>query len=342
MSESQDFFYSLTPDQVMDSVERTGVRCTGRVHALNSYENRVYEVEIEEERTAFPETVQTLSPIPLKRVVKFYRPGRWKREQIQEEHDFIWDLINLEIPAIPPLRFEDGHTLHQTPVGGIFFAVFPKVGGRSPSEMDTDQLHQVGRLLARIHQVGTTRESLHRLRLTPDTFGLQNLAFLRQGGWLPAHVETHYSKIVEQICAASEPGFSAARAIRLHGDCHLGNLLWNRDQAFFLDFDDMVVGPAIQDLWLLVPGCHTIADEPLRDLVDGYEELRDLDRMELRLIDALRALRIVHFSAWIARRWGDPAFPAAFPQFNTDSYWNDEMRQLENLLSSLQKTGVTF
>jgi Ser/Thr protein kinase RdoA (MazF antagonist) len=330
-------FFALTPDRVLESVERSGFQCTGRCQALNSFENRVYDVELEEVDGA-PAT----HPSQNHRVVKFYRPGRWTEAQLLEEHQFIADLVEAEIPAIAPLPFPDGRTLHRMklPAGEppIWYTVFPKVGGRAPDELSDDQLRWIGRLLARIHTVGAARTAPSRLTLNPMTYGIANLEFLQSGDFIPVDFSTRFESAVRGIAEISAPWFAATSNHRLHGDCHLSNLLWNQTGAFFLDFDDMLNGPAIQDLWLLLPGRpfgphrDENAHRQLLMLLEGYESMRHFDHSTFRLIEPLRALRFVHYSAWVARRWEDPAFPAAFPEFGTHRYWNDLTRDLEEQL----------
>jgi Ser/Thr protein kinase RdoA (MazF antagonist) len=330
---SEEFFFSLTPDVVLRSVEESGLICTGRCMALNSYENRVYDVEIENE-----------DGVRERRIAKFYRPGRWTREQLLEEHGFIADLVDSEIPAVAPLPFADGSTLRQT-AEGIFYTIFPRVGGRSPEELSSEQLVRLGRLLGRMHAVGASKPAPHRISLTPTTYGLKNLEFLLEGGWLPLEIRSRYEKAVRSLCTWLEPRYAGLKLHRLHGDCHLGNLLWNDRGPFFLDFDDMVNGPAVQDLWLILPGRPTQDDEAraqLEALLEGYEDFRVFDRTQISLIEGLRGLRFVHYAAWIARRWKDPAFPAAFPQFNTSRYWDEQLRDLEKQVEILTETRAAL
>ncbi|MFZ9595300.1 MAG: serine/threonine protein kinase [Bdellovibrionia bacterium] len=347
----QGFFFALTPDQVLASVEASGLRCTGRCQALSSYENRVYDVELEPEDSKDGSLELPRSPASwslsaknrFHRVVKFYRPGRWSLEQILQEHEFLLDLDAEEIPVVAPIAFSDGQTLHRTSEGGIYYAIFPKIGGRAPDELSDEQLHQVGRLIGRIHQVGSKRVASHRVRLDPKSYGLSPLKFLIQGQFIPLEFEKRYQRAVEQICSLSQPWFDQVPVHRIHGDCHLGNLLChpnfgrelggNDPGAFFVDFDDLVQGPAVQDLWLLIPGRDAEALAKREVLLQGYEQIRSLDRKSLRLIEPLRALRFIHYSAWIARRWSDPAFPAAFPHFGSHQYWQDEVEDLENQLA---------
>lgn len=325
------YFYELTPDRVLSAVEQTGVRCTGRVMALNSMENRVYEVEIELESR-----LPRFAPERF-RIIKFYRPGRWTREQILEEHQFLLDLAEYEIPVPPPIVFEDsGETLRTEPGTNIFFAVFPKVPGKNPEEIADDDIPQLGRLLARLHNVGAIKKAEHRVCLTPDVYGMQNLEYLLSEKVLPPEIEASYETLVRRICEASASMFEGLVMQRIHGDCHLGNLLWGEHGYFWVDFDDMLSGPPVQDVWLLLPGRDDYAQKHLQILLTAYEQMRPFDYSTLRLIEPLRALRIVHFDAWIARRWSDPAFPRTFVEYATPRYWSEQLQQLREQLSFIE------
>jgi Ser/Thr protein kinase RdoA (MazF antagonist) len=329
------FFFEITPERVLEAVEAGGFQCTGRCLQMNSFENRVYDVELD------LEDGPRQSPFN-RRIVKFYRPGRWTREQILEEHEFLADLRAAEIPAIAPLPFPDGTTLKLTPQGEIWYALFPKVGGRAPDELTDDQLRRIGMLLARIHNVGAIKNAAHRIELTPATYGLQNLDYLLTK-WVPLEFRSKYESTVRELCAIVEPWFKAIapQAVhRVHGDCHLGNLLWNQEGPFFLDFDDMVRAPAVQDIWLLTPGRDEDAVRQRMVLLEGYEDFRSFDRTTLRLIEPLRALRFVHYTAWVARRWEDPAFPAAFPEFGSHHYWAGETHDLEEQLRLIKDAHI--
>lgn len=327
------FFYELTPGRILDAVEvSTGLRCTGRAMALNSMENRVYEIEIELDE-------KPKNPSDRFVIAKFYRPGRWTREQIQEEHDFLQELADHEIPVVAPRRFHDGATIHEMKDAKVFYTVFPKLGGRSPDELTDDQLAQVGRLLARLHNVGAAKPARHRMVLSPETYGIQNLKHLVDQGILPPDVKQAYAQTVETICRITAPWFAEATNLRIHGDCHFGNLLSGRESLFFVDFDDTVTGPAAQDVWLLVPGRDEYAKRQLGVMLDAYETMRPFDRRTLRLIEPLRALRFVHFAAWIGRRWQDPAFPRAFPHFGTAKYWSDQLQDLREQLALVMDPG---
>ena len=321
------FFYELTPDRVLDAVEASlGRRCTGRSIALNSMENRVYELELELEekpRHRYEAFV----------VAKFYRPGRWSEEQILEEHAFLRQLEEDEVPAVAPLTFLDGRTLHVMPDTGLYYTVFPKVGGRSPFELDDEQLLVAGRMLARMHNSGRILDPRHRMTLDPTTFGLDNLQWLEESGSIPPEQRGEYSRLVQEICRVAAPWFAEAGTQLIHGDCHAGNLLWGEQGPFWVDFDDAVRGPVVQDLWLLLPGRDAHARRQMQVLLEGYTMMAAFDRRQLRLIEPLRALRFVHFAAWIGRRREDPAFERAFPQYGTGRYWQEQVtdmaRQLE-------------
>jgi Ser/Thr protein kinase RdoA (MazF antagonist) len=309
-------FFTLTPDAMLGAVEAAlGVRATGRTFTLNSMENRVYDIELEDERRV---------------VVKFYRPGRWSREAILDEHGFLAELVEAEIPAVPPLKLVGGETL-ATSSEGIFFAAFEKVRGRSLQELNDVELQQAGRLLARIHNVGARAPATHRNRLTPQ-WGLDSLAILEETGAIDIQVQSRYRRAVEAIVRKIEPLFENAAVHRVHGDCHLGNLLWQSERPFFLDFDDMATAPAVQDVWMVVRGRDADAERMRDVMLTAYESMRAFDRSTLRLVEPLRALRMIHFSAWIARRWADPIFKRTFPEFVTYPYWAEEVDALEEQL----------
>ncbi len=307
-----DTFYSLTPERVLDSVEVDGRRCTGRFIVLNSYENRVYQLELEDDSYV---------------VGKFYRPGRWSEDAILDEHDFVLDLEEAEIAVAAPLELPGETTLSQTP-DGIRFALFPRVGGRAPEEMSDMELREAGRLIARIHSVGRTEDAEHRLRMTPSRWLGHNVRTLIEGGHLPGDVRARYVASAEAIERWAEPLWADVAVQRIHGDCHIGNLLRSPAGLLFLDFDDMVVGPAVQDLWLLAGGRDAWGQRRMELLLEGYNMMARFDRRELKLVEALRAMRMVHFAAWIARRWEDPAFPIAFPAFGTRTWWEAEAAAL--------------
>lgn len=322
-----EHFYSLGPEAMLDAVESAlgaGTRATGRCLALNSLENRVCDIELEAAADDDPGHV----------VAKFYRPGRWSREAILEEHRFLAELVAAEVPAVAPLPLQNGSTLASTS-DGILFAVFPKIRGRSLQELSDAQLQQVGRFLGRIHNVGAQAPASHRLQLTAETYGTQALAYLVSSGTIDIQVQSRYERAATAIIKTVAPMLAAVPAHRLHGDCHLANLLWVGEGALFLDFDDMLTGPAVQDIWMVVRGRDAEAERQRAVMLDGYEQLRRFDRTTLRLVEPLRALRMLHFAAWIARRWADPTFQRMFPDFPTYRYWADETSALEEQLQQV-------
>ncbi len=311
-------FNHLIPEQVIDAVEAGGRRCTGRFIILNSYENRVYQMELEDEEWV---------------VGKFYRPGRWSRETILEEHAFLAELEEVEIPVACPIALGDGETIGE--VQGILFSVFPRVGGRSPEELDDEQVAMLGRLIARIHNIGANRDAPHRLRLTPETYGTQNLAYLLENDVIPPEARDNYVATAKQLIERIEPLFQRVPTLRIHGDCHLANLIWAPGGPTFLDFDDMVVGPAVQDIWMLVPSFDEYGQRQREILLEAYTQFRDFDPAWLRLVEPLRALRYIHYSTWVARRWDDPIFKKTFEYFGTLQYWQKEIQDLREQLARM-------
>ena len=315
----------LGPDTVLDALEALGYVCDGRLLPLNSYENRVYRVDLEGGDRV---------------VVKFYRPERWSDAGIEEEHEFAAELAAHEIPVVAPLSFGDRTLLHHA---GFRYAVYPNRGGRPP-ELDREEHRQwLGRFLGRIHTVGEVRPFHHRPRLDPDTFGRQSREYLLEHGWLPGHLREAYASLSAHLLEGIDACFQRAgdiEVLRLHGDCHPGNILWTGEGPHFVDLDDCRTGPAVQDLWMLATGDRAEMTEALCDIVDGYEEFREFDRRELHLVEALRTLRMMHYAAWLARRWSDPAFPAAFPWFGTDRYWEDHVLSLREQLGALSEPAL--
>lgn len=310
-----NFFFSLTPDTVIKALEDSGYNPTGHCMALNSYENRVYDLKLEDGSHV---------------VSKFYRPGRWTREQIQEEHDFLLELQADEIQVCAPVRFSDGETIHK--IEDIYYAIWPRTGGRVPDELSDGVLELLGRLLARIHNNGAAKKAEHRISLTGETYGLEPLAFLEENNFLPPHCKSRYANAVRSVVEIYETLRRDVPFHRIHGDCHLGNLLNGADGWFFLDFDDFLTGPAVQDVWMLVPARDREGLRQREIFLNAYRVFRDFDPAWLRLIEPLRALRYIRYAAWVARRWDDPAFPAAFPHFGTVQYWENETADLEDQL----------
>ncbi len=271
-------------------------------------------------------------------VAKFYRPERWSREAILEEHGFLDDLRQAEIPVCAPRVLAGGGTLHT--VEGIHYAVWPRTGGRSPDELSDGEVEILGRLLARIHNVGAARDAPHRPRLSSESYALDALGFLEQGGFLPAEWAGPYRQAVERVCACYDAWSQSVPVHRIHGDCHMGNLLRGDEGYFFLDFDDFRIGPPVQDVWMLIPGRDAEGDRQRRLLIAAYRQFRDFDERWLSLVEPLRAFRFVWYAAWIARRWRDAAFPAAFPHFGTAEYWERETRDLQELADRLGRSAA--
>ena len=345
----EQFFYSLTPDKILTAVEATGVRCSGRLLQLGSFENRVYEVEVEAQPGHTPKTKAELF-----RVVKFYRPGRWSLAQIAEEHAFLQALANEDIPVASPLPLLTANAAQEQTLGlvkqddghegendsSIFFAVFPKVQGRRPEELSDQELAMLGRLLARMHLVGKRSPAQHRLRLSTQSFGHASLAELQRSHFISPILFDRYSALVLAICQRTDALLAATEQQRIHGDCHLGNIL-NGAQGFcFLDFDDMLTGPVIQDLWLLCGGRDAESQRQRDVFLRGYEEFADFPHDSLRLIEPLRALRYVHYSAWIAKRWQDPIFPRTFAHCQSQDYWIQQLQDLEEVRDIMDSLGI--
>lgn len=319
-------FAGLTPERVLDALDSVlmpaGLRTDGRLLALNSYENRVYQVGVEDG-----------PPV----VAKFYRPRRWSDAAILEEHAFVAELAAREIPAVPA-RELDGHTLHA--FEGFRFSVFERRGGRAPELDRRDTLEWLGRFIGRIHAVGATADYVERPTLDIRSFGYDSRDTLLAGGVVPDDLRPAYETVLALALEGVEAAFARAgevRMLRAHGDCHPSNVLWTDGGPHFVDFDDSRMAPAIQDLWLLLPGDRAGASAALADLLAGYEDFCEFDPRELHLVEALRTLRLIHYSAWLARRWDDPAFPAAFPWFNTQRYWEERVLELREQIGAMQE-----
>ena len=311
----------LTPEAVVAAVDGAGFVTDGRVLALNSYENRVYQVGVED-----------AAPV----VVKFYRPYRWTREAILDEHAFALELAAAEIPMVAPLAIR-GETLHN--YAGYPFAVYPRRGGRWP-DLDThDDRMWMGRFLGRLHRVGAARRFEHRAQLNVEALAVRAAETVLGGDWLPDYQVDRYREVAEALIGRLDAAFQgvAPRTLRIHGDCHRGNILWTDGGPHFVDLDDCVTGPAIQDLWMLLAGNREEMRGQLRDVLEGYEQFAEFDRLEIALIEPLRTLRMIHYAAWLARRWHDPAFPRAFPWFAEPRYWDDHVRQLTEQLEALDE-----
>ena len=315
-------FGDLSPDAVLDAVEATGRECDGRLLALNSYENRVYQVGMHD------------GP-PL--VAKFYRPGRWTDDAIGEEHAFTRELAELEIPVVAPLA-DGGTTLHRH--AGFRFALFPRRGGRAPEPGDPDQLNWIGRFLGRIHAAGAARAFEHRPAVDVASYAVAARDWLLEHDCIPADLLPAWRSTVDDLLPRLDAAFARAgdyARIRLHGDCHLGNILWTEAGPHFVDLDDCRSGPAVQDLWMLLSGDRAAMTAQMLEVVDGYEDFHEFDPRELHLVEALRTMRMLHHAAWIAQRWADPAFPAAFPWFGGQRFWEDQVLGLREQTALLDE-----
>ncbi|MBA3581366.1 MAG: serine/threonine protein kinase [Gammaproteobacteria bacterium] len=312
-NESQHPYSRLNPDTVIAAIESLGLIADLRILALNSYENRVYQMGIEDSQ-----------PI----IAKFYRPERWSDAQILEEHVWCAELKEHELPVVPPLILQ-ARSLHE--YDGFRFAIFPRQGGHAPPLDNLDNLLIIGRCLGRIHALGATQPFEHRINLNTKNFGEASVDYLLTHDFIPQHLREAYETLTRDILLQVNQIFSDVsnyKNIRLHGDCHPGNILWRDEQAHFVDFDDALMGPAIQDLWMLLSGDRTEQTQQLSEILEGYREFHDFNLRELRLIESLRTLRMLNYSAWLAKRWTDPAFPHNFPWFNTSRYWEEQVLAL--------------
>lgn len=321
MTETRHPFEALTPSLVMDAVEARGYVCDCRTLALNSYENRVYQVGVED------------GP-PL--VAKFYRPGRWSDEEIREEHRFCLELAAHELPVVAPLADAAGETLFHH--GGFRLALYPRKGGHAPELDNPENLVILGRLLGRIHRIGGVRPFLHRPRLDSRSFGYDSVALISEK-FIPPDYKANYDALAADLLQGIDETLAAVapRPIRTHGDFHIGNILWRDDAPHLVDFDDARMAPAVQDLWMMLSGDRPQRTAQLAEILEGYGEFCDFDARELRLVEALRSLRILHFSAWLARRWDDPTFPRHFSWFNTPRYWGEHILELREQIAALSE-----
>lgn len=324
---AQHPFDSLTPDFIMDAIESQGYCCDCRILTLNSYENRVYQIGIEDAQ-------------PL--IAKFYRPQRWSDEQILEEHQFTCELAEHELPVVAPLANPDGELLHH--YRGFRFSLYPRKGGHSPELDNPEHLEILGRLLGRIHLLGASRPFECRPHLDSQSFGHQSVELISEK-FIPPEYRESYQSLTRDLLQQIDERFArltTVRKIRVHGDCHNGNMLWRDGAPNFVDFDDARMAPAIQDLWMLLSGTEDQQRQQLDKILAGYHLFNDFDYQETQLIEPLRTLRIIHYSAWLARRWDDPAFPRTFPWFNSMQYWGEHILELREQLSALQEPLQIF
>lgn len=316
---SRELFARLSPDLIMDAIESLGYQCDARILELNSYENRVFQIGLEQ-----------AEPI----IAKFYRANRWTDDMIREEHDFTLQLAESDVSVVPPLQI-DSQTLFV--FDEFRFSLYQRRGGRAPAIDDLDCLTILGRHIALIHNVGASSDFNHRPALSIEEFGLSARAFLLNNNFIPMSLIPAYSTVSEQLLADIEKVYAAATfdTLRLHGDCHMGNVLWREELPHFVDFDDARTGPAIQDLWMMLSGSQSAQEQQLDHILKGYSEFRDFNPIELRLIEGLRALRLMHHAAWIARRWQEPAFKRAFPFFDNENFWATHILELREQCAAL-------
>ncbi|MEL7304740.1 MAG: serine/threonine protein kinase [Myxococcota bacterium] len=326
MTDTLEHFFTLTPDRVLEAVERAGLVTTGLCYALNSLENRVYEVELDDGSRV---------------VAKFYRPSRWGQDAILDEHRILDALVEHEIPAVAPIRFADGDSLHATD-DGIFFALFPRMGGRAPDDLGAQELEELGRVLGRMHNIMASLDLPHRPVLSPATYGLESLATILERASMPNGTRERYRDAVEGLVAVSEPLFAGRTDCVVHADFHRGNLLRRPEGWLVLDFDDSAIGPPSQDLWLVLPGRPSECREELDGFLRGYELFREFDHTSLRAIEALRGLRYVRYAAWIARRWEDPSFKRAFPDWGSERYWESQVADLYEQIRLVQASAQPY
>ena len=316
---SRELFARLSPDLIMDAIESLGYQCDARILELNSYENRVFQIGLEQ-----------AEPI----IAKFYRANRWTDDMIREEHDFTLQLVESDVSVVPPLQI-DTQTLFV--FDEFRFSLYQRRGGRAPAIDDLDCLTILGRHIALIHNVGASSDFNHRPALSIEEFGLSAREFLLNNNFIPMGLIPAYSTVSEQLLADIEKVYAAATfdTLRLHGDCHMGNVLWREELPHFVDFDDARTGPAIQDLWMMLSGSQSAQEQQLDHILKGYREFRDFNPIELRLIEGLRALRLMHHAAWIARRWQEPAFKRAFPFFDNENFWATHILELREQCAAL-------
>lgn len=317
-------YAALEPTLICDSVESLGLRSDARIFALNSYENRVYQIGLEDALHGH-----------YKVIGKYYRPNRWSDEQIIEEHRFTQLLAEQEIPVVAPLGFKQNTLQHYQ---GFRFALYPQRGGRCAELDNAQHLEWIGRFLGRIHLAAGSEKFQHRPEISPQHYASDSADYLLEHNFIPDYLQDAYRSLVKDILPLLQQRYTetAFNSLRLHGDCHTGNILWTDDGPHFVDFDDSRMGPAVQDIWMLLSGNAQEQQQQLNHVLDGYFEFAELDSAELQLIEPLRCMRLMHYAAWLARRWQDPAFPMGFPWFNTNNYWEQHILELREQFALLQ------
>ena len=326
MEPSNHPYAELSPVAVLEAVESLGYETDARMFPLNSYENRVYQVGVVGKPSI---------------IVKFYRPERWTNEQILEEHSYTQELVDLEIPVVPPIDFTDGGTLQQ--FNNFRFSVFEQFLGRPPELDNLDNLLVMGRFVGRIHAVGALHEFKHRIELTAERFSVQSRQFLLENDFLSRDMRPAYETLSQDLVDKIQQRFAdhgEVQKLRIHGDCHPGNVLWKDETPNFVDFDDTMTGPAIQDLWMMLSGDRNQRQAQLLELAEGYNEFHNFRASELELVEAMRTMRLMNYAAWLARRWEDPAFPKSFPWFNTERYWAEHIQELREQLFLLDEPAL--
>ncbi|MEM8594303.1 MAG: serine/threonine protein kinase [Pseudomonadota bacterium] len=321
-SDDKTPFSGLTPDAVCDAIEAQGYLVDGRILALNSYENRVYQVGLDD-----------ASPL----IAKFYRPERWTQAQILEEHAFCFELAESDFPVVPPLVHSNGSSLAS--FNGLYIALFERKGGRAPELDNFDHLFSLGQHVAKIHGIGKQASFTHRPALTVQSYGKNSVDYL-MAHFIPGSLKDAYATLCSDLLSLITDAFDdfpEGDFIRCHADCHLGNMLWRDDSPHFVDFDDARMAPPIQDIWMLLSGDKQQQQLQLAELLEGYELFQEFDDRQLSLIEPLRTLRMLHHCAWLARRWEDPSFPMHFPWFNTERFWGEHILQLKEQFSALQE-----
>lgn len=329
--EQTQFFYEIDPVAILGAAETFQLKVTGKFIQCPSMENRVYEIELSE-----PVWFDYLDHETQSVVAKFYRPGRWSKEQILEEHEFLLQLQERDIPAVAPLSI-DGETLFKGEEHQIYFCLFPKIEGRSLQELSDEQFEILGRLLARVHDVGAISQFNHRVKLDIQNYGYDAINFLEKSPFVPPEISNEFIKNVQNHFDQISPLLERANYQRVHGDCHLGNLIWTGRGFYVVDFDDACLGPIAQDLWLLFPGIDEDSLKKRAVFLEGYQSMRPFDSRELSLVEPLRSIRLIHYNAWIGRRWEDPAFKKSFPQYDSIQYWHQLNEDIKRQVRSFEQ-----